>query len=106
MSWAPGATIVNVRHTPRSRSSREIMADRQYRAYAAFEAKGRLKPLSFAPRPLEVHDVEIEITHCGVCHSDVHAIDDDWKIRRVHLLVCSHYGQLILLQSVPARSRT
>jgi alcohol/geraniol dehydrogenase (NADP+) len=22
--------------------------------------------------------VEIKITHCGICHSDIHLIDNDW----------------------------
>lgn len=28
------------------------------------------------------NDVEIKITHCGICHSDVHLIDNDWGISR------------------------
>jgi uncharacterized zinc-type alcohol dehydrogenase-like protein len=24
------------------------------------------------------HDVEIEILHCGICHSDLHKVNDDW----------------------------
>src|SRR5256712_13000595 len=24
------------------------------------------------------HDVEIEILYCGICHSDVHKVNDDW----------------------------
>jgi uncharacterized zinc-type alcohol dehydrogenase-like protein len=27
-------------------------------------------------------DVEIKISHCGVCHSDVHLIDNDWGISK------------------------
>ena len=27
------------------------------------------------------HDVEIEILYCGICHSDVHKVNDDWGTR-------------------------
>ena len=29
-------------------------------------------------RALGPHDVEIRISHCGICHSDVHLVDGDW----------------------------
>ncbi len=28
------------------------------------------------------HEVEIKISHCGVCHSDIHLIDNDWGISK------------------------
>ena len=28
------------------------------------------------------NEVEIKISHCGVCHSDVHLIDNDWGISK------------------------
>jgi uncharacterized zinc-type alcohol dehydrogenase-like protein len=47
-------------------------------AYAAHEKKGTLKPFTYEPTSLGPHDVEIRISHCGICHSDVHLIDGDW----------------------------
>lgn len=41
-------------------------------AYAAPEAKADLEPFSYQEDPLGAYDAEIEITHCGVCHSDLH----------------------------------
>lgn len=33
------------------------------------------------PKPiLGPWDVEIEVTHCGICHSDIHLLDNEWKI--------------------------
>ena len=49
-----------------------------FHAYAAKKAKAHLKPFDYEPKPLGEHDVEIAITHCGVCHSDVHLVDGDW----------------------------
>ena len=34
---------------------------------------------AYEPLPLGPRDVEIEITHCGICRSDLHLIDNDWS---------------------------
>jgi uncharacterized zinc-type alcohol dehydrogenase-like protein len=39
-----------------------------------------LLPFKYDPGELGPHEVEIEITHCGVCHSDIHLISNDWGI--------------------------
>jgi len=49
-------------------------------AYAAYEPKGGLKPFKYDSGDIGPHDVEIKITHCGICHSDIHLIDNDWGI--------------------------
>ncbi len=47
-------------------------------AYAAFEAGGEVQPHTIERRAVGPHDVAIDITHCGVCHSDLHFVKDDW----------------------------
>jgi len=47
-------------------------------AYAANSAKAPLVPFSIERRELRAHDVLIDILYCGICHSDVHQISDDW----------------------------
>lgn len=47
-------------------------------AYAARSPGGPLEPFSYDPGPLDEHEVLIEISHCGICHSDVHLLDGDW----------------------------
>ncbi len=49
-----------------------------YTAYAAQSPHTPLESYTYEPEPLGAHDVEIKITHCGICHSDVHIIDGDW----------------------------
>jgi len=34
----------------------------------------------YDPGELGMHEVEISITHCGICHSDIHLISNDWGI--------------------------
>ena len=53
-----------------------------FRAYAAHEEKGALAPFVYEPAELGSNDVEIRISHCGICHSDVHLVDGDWGASR------------------------
>ncbi len=46
--------------------------------YAALTAKAPLQPFSFDRRDLGPHDVLIKISHCGICHSDIHQARDEW----------------------------
>ena len=56
------------------------------RCYAAFAPQAAVKPHSYEPEPLGAFDVEIAITHCGICHSDIHLIDNDWGISTYPLI--------------------
>ena len=47
-------------------------------AYAAPSAKAPLVPHSVPRRDPGPHDVQIDILYCGVCHSDVHQVRDEW----------------------------
>lgn len=47
-------------------------------AYAAFEAKGELKPFEYDPGELAADQVEIDVQYSGICHSDISVIDNDW----------------------------
>lgn len=49
--------------------------------WAAFKEKDNLKPFSYKARPLGDYDIDVKITHCGICHSDIHYIDNGWKSR-------------------------
>ena len=48
--------------------------------HAAMAVGQPLEPFDYAPPRLGEHDVRISVTHCGVCHSDIHAIDDYYGI--------------------------
>ncbi|WP_438014985.1 NAD(P)-dependent alcohol dehydrogenase [Sorangium sp. So ce315] len=47
-------------------------------AYAAVSAKEPLRPFTIERRDPGPHDVLIEILFCGVCHSDLHQVRDEW----------------------------
>jgi uncharacterized zinc-type alcohol dehydrogenase-like protein len=44
----------------------------------ATAAKKPLQPDTYQPKELGPWDLEIAITHCGLCHTDVHLVDDDF----------------------------
>lgn len=46
--------------------------------YAAQSADSGLAPFNFERRDPGAHDVQIEILFCGVCHSDLHTVRDEW----------------------------
>jgi len=39
-------------------------------------------PYRYEPGELKANEVEVRISHCGVCHSDIHLIDNDWGISK------------------------
>lgn len=47
-------------------------------SYAALAEGADLVPFSFERRDLRPDDVEIDILFCGVCHSDIHHVRNDW----------------------------
>jgi uncharacterized zinc-type alcohol dehydrogenase-like protein len=49
---------------------------------AVHAAGAQLLPFKYAAGELAPRDVEIKISHCGVCHSDLHLIDNDWQISK------------------------
>ncbi len=48
------------------------------KAWAALEAGGELQPFEYDPGPLGAHDVEIEVEYCGICHSDLSMLNNEW----------------------------
>jgi len=47
-------------------------------AYAARSARELLAPFTIDRRDPGPHDVRIDILYCGVCHSDLHQVKDEW----------------------------
>src|ERR671920_2457644 len=46
--------------------------------YAAPNAGATLEPFSFQRRDVGARDILIDIQYCGVCHSDIHQVRDEW----------------------------
>ena len=54
------------------------MTTQPINAYAALEAGAKLEPFTYDPGPLGAHEVELEVESCGICHSDLSVINDEW----------------------------
>jgi uncharacterized zinc-type alcohol dehydrogenase-like protein len=55
----------------------------------AFAAKGpreKLVPFSYDLSQPGPHEVLVSITHCGICHSDIHLINNDWGVSQYPLV--------------------
>ncbi|WP_343221741.1 NADPH-dependent aldehyde reductase Ahr [Persicirhabdus sediminis] len=50
------------------------------KAYAAHEAGAELKPFEYDPGELGAEQVEIDVMYCGLCHSDLSVINDEWAL--------------------------
>ncbi|SDR01749.1 NAD(P)-dependent alcohol dehydrogenase [Flagellimonas zhangzhouensis] len=48
------------------------------KAYGTESAEAPIKSMDIKRRDTLANDVEIEILYCGICHSDLHAVHNDW----------------------------
>lgn len=48
-------------------------------AYAAYSPKQALQPYQFEFEELKADEIEIEVMYCGLCHSDLSMLDNDWQ---------------------------
>jgi len=55
-----------------------IIKAKEVRAFGTEAADALLQQLNISRRRPTLHDVEIEILYCGVCHSDLHTARNEW----------------------------
>ncbi|WP_121353715.1 NAD(P)-dependent alcohol dehydrogenase [Flavisolibacter nicotianae] len=48
------------------------------KAFAAYDAASPLRDYEISRREPGPHDVQIDILYCGVCHSDLHQVRNEW----------------------------
>ncbi len=61
----------------------------QSHGWAAQSATSPMAPFRFTRRDLHEHDVHVNIEFCGVCHSDIHSVRNEWK-NAVYPMVPGH----------------
>ncbi|KIZ06745.1 putative NADH-dependent butanol dehydrogenase 1 [Monoraphidium neglectum] len=57
-----------------------------FKGLAVQAAGGKFQPYEYEPKPLGPTEIEIKVTHNGLCHSDLHMRDDDWGITSFPLI--------------------
>jgi uncharacterized zinc-type alcohol dehydrogenase-like protein len=60
------------------------------RAYAAVQARAPLGPFTIGRREPGPNDVMLDILYCGVCHSDIHQVRDEWGGGSIFPMVPGH----------------
>lgn len=48
------------------------------KAWAALEPHAKLQPFTYDLPPLNPEEVEIQVDHCGLCHTDISFIKNEW----------------------------
>ncbi|MFT4020088.1 MAG: NAD(P)-dependent alcohol dehydrogenase [Acinetobacter sp.] len=76
------------------------MTNNIIQAYAALEAKSALVPYEFDAGELQAHQIEVKVEYCGLCHSDLSVIDNDWGVSQ-YPVVAGHevIGTIVRLGS-------
>jgi uncharacterized zinc-type alcohol dehydrogenase-like protein len=77
----------------------------EVKALAASAAHGQLEPFSYDPGPLGAEEVDIAVEYCGVCHSDLSMLDNEWGIS-AYPFVPGHeaIGRIVGLGDVAAQN--
>jgi len=65
------------------------MSKTTFKAYVALKARERLQYWEYEPSPLGKKEIEIRVTHNGLCHTDIHMRDNDWGVSS-YPLVAGH----------------
>src|SRR5690606_12628178 len=67
----------------------EFMSNNIIHAYAAMSAGAALEPYQFDAGELQPHQVEVKVEYCGLCHSDISILNNDWG-SSVYPVVAGH----------------
>lgn len=59
--------------------SSEAHSQHKAKAFAAASAESPLSPVTIPRRDPGEHDIQIEILFCGICHSDLHTVRNEWS---------------------------
>ena len=67
-------------------------------AYAVKEPKGKLVPFSYESAELSPESIDIKVSYCGLCHSDLSMMNNDWGMTQ-YPIVPGHeiIGEIVAL---------
>ena len=58
----------------------------KFKAYAVLNAGEKLQSWEYEAAPLQVDEIEIRVTHNGLCHTDLRMRDNDWGVTQFPLV--------------------
>lgn len=65
------------------------LVETSVKGWAVYDALGEFKLLEFERRALKANDVLIRISFCGICHTDIHEVQNEWN-ESVYPIVPGH----------------
>ena len=71
-------------------------------AYAVHEPAGKLQPFEYNPGDLAPGQVEIDVLSCGICHSDLSMLDNQWGMASFPLVPGHEVAQVQGRETAPA----
>ena len=79
-SLALGTPLMGVAQSALASGSKAPASTRpkEIEAFGVTKKSGPFQSLKIKRRALTEHDVEIEILYAGICHSDIHTVNEDW----------------------------
>jgi uncharacterized zinc-type alcohol dehydrogenase-like protein len=95
--------------TTQVRSESESRGQYKAEAYSASSASSPLVPTTIPRRNPGEHDVQIKILFCGICHSDLHQVRNEWSaMLTVYPCVPGHeiVGRVIKVGSAVTKFKT
>ncbi|CAN1189945.1 Probable mannitol dehydrogenase, partial [Linum perenne] len=70
--------LFSFRPSRRRRRRRNMVADNQAYGLAARDQSGVVSPFKFSRRETGEKDVKFKVVYCGICHSDLHMLKNEW----------------------------
>ena len=70
--------MATINESVTGRSEQPAEPPARVRAFGVADATAPVAQMTIERRPLRPEDVAIAISHCGICHSDLHMARDDW----------------------------
>ena len=78
--------MVSKQHAVLEHAVLDIERSRTVRAFAAFAPAQALQPWTYELEALGTGEIDVAVTHCGVCHTDLHLIDNDLGVSEYPLV--------------------
>ena len=58
----------------------------EIRGWASHAPDSKLEPYHYSPAPLAPEEVEIGVEYCGLCHSDLSMLRNDWGLTQYPII--------------------
>ena len=78
--------MVSKQHAVLEHAVLDTERSRTVRAFAAFAPAQALQPWTYELEALGTGEIDVAVTHCGVCHTDLHLIDNDLGVSEYPLV--------------------